>query len=219
VFFYGNGGQNMSPQTNVYLSLVMSVALGVLSGCANQEVQEDPSLLSSHMIRHTLREEAELDTPKLISLMNREFATDSNNDQVYFRRASVVLGQTVLVQPSFAERQNSIKEFKSKFEQSEFLDLLPQTAEQLISITESNNAADQASALFALTNLVVEIRAVYKGEKEFKEDLHALLIRVRDANLKVSEKARRYAHEQIANLVSPSDEARAVLKILDGEKS
>jgi hypothetical protein len=196
---------------------VLASALIVSGGCTTAPVASERDS-SDHVIRHTLREVAEYDSPKMISIVNKEFAPGSNGEQYFFNRASIILGQTVLVQPHFTEREASIREFKSKFEQSEFLGLLPQTADELISLSLSSNPADQASALYALTNLVIEVRSAYKLEKDFREELHNLLVHLRDAKLHVSDQAKRYAHEQIADLVSPSDEAAEALKMLEATK-
>ena len=199
-------------------ALALTATLIGLGACSTAPTSESDLLsqYQNHKIRHTIREVAEYDIPKMISLMNKEFNSKTTNEEKYFRQAVAVYGQTILIQPHFDEREATIREFKSKIEQSEYLDVIPKAAEDLISFTQSDNPSDQASALLALTNLVVEVRSIYAHEKEAQPDLKALLYRIRDAKLKVSDNAKRYAHEQVSELVSPSDEAGSALNTLLG---
>jgi len=201
--------------TNSFIALLGISAIAI-AACSTVPMSESEMNAQNqrHTIRHTIRELAEYDNIKMISLMNKEFNSNISDDKKYLIQAVTVFGQTILVQPHFTEREATVREFKSKIEQNEYLDLIPQTAEQLISISESENPADQASAIFALTNLVVEIRSIYKSEREFQPELKALLFRIRDSHIKVKDSAQRYAHEQVSELVSPSEEANLTLKTL-----
>lgn len=212
-----------------FFAATMSLGMLVLSACSTESMREaaynksdsfelDSRAAADHAIRHTIREVAEYDTLKMIALMNKEFDSRITDEQKYFNHAVIVLGQTILVQPHFAEREATLREFKSKIDQSQFLEVLPQTLEQLISISASANPADQATAMFALTNLAIEIRTLIPREKESRDELMALLYRLRDAHLKISQRAQRYASEQVSALISPSEEAAATLKSLEKQK-
>lgn len=161
------------------------------------------------VMRHKLRDLVEYDTSRMTKLVNKELNMKENNDEAFLNNASDVLSQTVMVQPNFTEREAAIRELKGKLDQEDYLEVMRRAANNLLSIATTSPApSDQAGALVALRNLVVEAKGMKRPE------LKATLQKIAAANLQISEAAKKYAGEPMESLTSPSIEAASALQSL-----
>jgi hypothetical protein len=161
------------------------------------------------MMKHNLRQIVEYDTYKMTKLVNREINMKEDSTDAFLDQVAATLGQTVFLQPHFTEREVALRELKGKVDQEEYVIVLEKAADSLMSILKSSGAAsDQAGATIALTNLVVEVKALKRPE------LKGILQKIAVARLKVSDDAKRYAVQSMQGLISPSQEAETALKAL-----
>ncbi|MBK9294263.1 MAG: hypothetical protein IPM57_07440 [Oligoflexia bacterium] len=159
------------------------------------------------VMRHNIREIMTLDVEDMERLVNKEINSKEKNDDVFFNQSAQVLTQTVLVHPRFSERQAALARLKSKMLNEEFVEVMRRSFDMLLSLLEDKSVApsDEASALVALTNLVIEARQMTK------EDFKPQLEKVVKADIEISDEARNFGREPLKNLISPSLEAKASL--------
>jgi hypothetical protein len=176
---------------------------GVPDGSPVQQQQQP------HMLRHTLRQIVEYDVTKMLYLVNHEINMKESDEEIFLNQAASVLSGTVMIQPHFTERETAIHELKGKLDQEDYIVVLSRAADQLIQIYQTSPyASDQAGALVALTNLVVEMKSSHRPE------LKSTMQKIASADLKVKDEARKYARESMDRLVSPSTEAQTALQTM-----
>ena len=127
------------------------------------------------------------------------------DETAFLRDAEMVLTQTVLVQPHFPERQVALRELKSKLDQEDYLVILEQAADNLLYLAKSTNPSDQAGAIVALNNLIIE------GDTLHRPELRPTLQKIADTTIHISKEAKHYAEEPMAKLNSPSAMAQLAL--------
>lgn len=137
-------------------------------------------------------------------LVRKEINTKEKDDEKFLNQAAKVLAQTVLVHPGFTEREAGIGRLKSFMPQEDYADVVSRSADQLIRLVKSSQACDQATSLVALGNLVVEAR-------NLKEEGKAVLKKIADSKIEVSQEAREYGREPLKNFISPSEQASIAL--------
>ena len=165
--------------------------------------------IDSNMMRHSLRQIVEYDNYKMSRLVDREIDLKTADNDVFLGQVAVTLGQTVMLQPHFTERETALRELKGKIDQDDYVLVIERAANDLLMIIRSSQTpSDQAGATVALTNLVTEIKSLKRSE------LREVLQKIADANISVSDQARHYAQDPMEKIVSPSDEAQSALKTL-----
>jgi len=157
-------------------------------------------------MRHSLRDLVRFDSNKMMKLVDAEMNMRETDEDAFLRDATMVLTQTVLVQPSFTEREVALRELKAKLDPEDYIFILQKASDNLISLIKNSPApSDQATALVGLKNLVIEAKTLNR------EELKATIQKIADAHIQVSKAAQRYADEPMLQLVSPSSEAELAL--------
>ncbi len=168
----------------------------------------DADTLDNPLMRHPLREvvaQNSIDPRSTVRLVQTELNANEPDQDVFLSNAADVMAQTILVQPRLTPRTAAILELKNKLQPGELIPVIEQASKQLLALARSSNSVDQATSLVALTNLVVEFRDLKKV------GVSDILQTIADANLKVSDEARKYGQVAMVTVVSPSREARAAL--------
>jgi len=195
----------MSFSKNLVLFSLLTAA-----GCStSQSMQESGSVAIENppVMRHSLREMVHYDSYNMSRLVNKEINMKEQDDDAFLRGATMVLTQTVLIQPHYVERQVALRELKSKLDQEDYIVILQQAADNLIFLAKSENPSDQAGAIVGLNNLIQESNTLHRTE------LTSTIQKIADANIQVSSEAKKYAAEPMERLTSPSTSAAIVLGI------
>ena len=188
----------------------MLFSLLTAAGCStSQSMQESGSVAIENppVMRHSLREMVHYDSYNMSRLVNKEINMKEQDDDAFLRGATMVLTQTVLIQPHYVERQVALRELKSKLDQEDYIVILQQAADNLIFLAKSENPSDQAGAIVGLNNLIQESNTLHRTE------LTSTIQKIADANIQVSSEAKKYAAEPMERLTSPSTSAAIVLGI------
>ncbi|MDZ4677411.1 MAG: hypothetical protein SGI74_07860 [Oligoflexia bacterium] len=172
--------------------------------------------LSAHADKDTcklpknVREIMMCDTADMEKLVRSSINMKEKSDNIFYDNAATVLAEKALSHPRLTERDAAIKELKNKFDQEYYVDVVKRAAEKLLVKVNSPNIAEQATAMVALTNLVIEVRVLKNDE------LKATLQKIADADLQISEGVNKYAKQPLlgADLISPSKQAKAALATL-----
>lgn len=147
------------------------------------------------------------------------------SDEEFYTEAAHILADIALLHPRFSEREAALSRIKNKMDQDEYYGVMKKAADRLLaklkpSGVSSNSGdetdadqspslnldpAEQASALVALTNWVVEAKNLPQDE------MGATLQKIATADIEISDDARAYGREPLKTLVSPSDEAKVAL--------
>ena len=61
-----------------------------------------------------------------------------NDDNLFLHNAAEVLSETIMVHPSFTEREAALREFKGKLSQEEYSPVIARAVENLIYIIKNN---------------------------------------------------------------------------------
>jgi hypothetical protein len=193
---------------SVSKSLIVFTLLA--AGCSTtQSMQESDSVTvdNSPVMRHSLRELVRYDAYNMSRLVNKEINLKEKDEDAFLKDASMVLTQTVLIQPHYFEREVALRELKSKLDPEDYIVILGQAAENLIYLSKSANASDQAGAIVGLNNLIMETNSLHRTE------LKPILQKIADANIEASTEAKHYAEEPMERLTSPSTSAQLALGI------
>lgn len=162
---------------------------------------------SSSSMRHSLREIMNYDASKMVNLVNKEIESDKDDD-AYLTVLARILAQTVLIQPHFTEREAAVRELKGKITQEDYIDVVKRAGDVLLSIADSSEGADEATAKMGLLNFVIEARSLHNA------GLKPILKKIAEAKLELSESAKKYADESMQKIASASSEAQAALQKL-----
>jgi hypothetical protein len=198
------GGRIMSISKSIVVFSLLA------AGCSTtQSMQESDSVAVENppIMRHSLREMVRYDSYNMSRLVDKEINMKEKDEDAFLKDATMVLTQTVLVQPHYVEREVALRELKGKLDQEDYIVILGQAADNLIFLARSANASDQAGAIVGLNNLVMESNMLHRPE------LRPTLQKIAEANIQVSTEAKKYAEEPMERLMSPSTSAQLVLGI------
>jgi hypothetical protein len=197
------GGRNMSFSRSIILLSLLA------AGCTTTQSMHDSSFAdesTAPTMRHSLRELVHYDSYTMTRLVDKELNMRETDEDAFLRDATMVLTQTVIVQPHFPERQAALRELKAKLDQEDYIYILQKASDNLVYLIKNSPApSDQATALVGLKNLVLEAKTLNR------EELKPSLQKIADAHIQVSQAAQQYADEPMMQLVSPSSEAELAL--------
>ncbi len=163
--------------------------------------------VSHSSIKHNIREIVTYDAEAMEKMVNRAINSHETDDNAFYSDAADVLATIVLVHPRFAEREAGLSRLKSKMDQEEFYEVMRRAATKLqVTLKDAEaSPSDQASALVALTNWVVEAR--HLPEDQVQPTLEVIA----KSDFQISDAARDFGREPLEHLISPSEEAKAAL--------
>ncbi|MCC6276790.1 MAG: hypothetical protein IT289_02615 [Oligoflexia bacterium] len=131
-------------------------------------------------------------------------AVSKNSDDQAFAAKACEMAEMAFSHPKFTEREAGLREIRSRVG-DEYPTILRRAAQELLAQAKSETPSEQATALVALTNLVIEARA------NQTDDYSDVMKMVAEANLEVSEEAQDFARYPLKKLISPSLEAKRSL--------
>ncbi len=190
-------------------TLILILLILAALACTTSQSMQDNGFTdepTAPTMRHSLKELVHLDSYKMTRLVNKEMNMQEGNEETFLREATMVLTQTVLVQPQYPEREAAIHELKGKLDQEDYIYILQKAADDFIYLIRNNPApSDQATALVGLKNLVLEASSLNRT------DLKPTIQKIADAHIEVSQAAQKYADEPMMQLTSPSTQATLAL--------
>lgn len=156
----------------------------------------------------TLKQFVMMDTPKMESMVTKGVQDHIQDDEAYFDNLAEVLAFKILPHPRLTERSAALNRLALRLEESDqWLMIYERATDKLMDAAKNGeSAAEKATALAALTNLVTEVRS--KSGEGYKD----ILVKIKDAKIEVPREAIDYARESIRYLPSPSEEAELSLK-------
>jgi hypothetical protein len=149
------------------------------------------------------------DTPAMEKLVRNTINMKETNDEKFYNSAADAY-ILALSHPRFTERDAAIKELKGKIEQEYYVVIIKRATEKLLTKVHASTIAAQATAMVALTNLVVEARALKR------EELKETLQKIADADLQISDDLNKWVRQPLLgeDLISPSQQAKKALAAL-----
>lgn len=186
------------------MAIVQAVSIIVAFSTKNAALA---AMVNHSNLRHNIREIVTFDSERMEKMVNEAINSKENDDEAFFSQAADALSDTVLVHPRFTEREAGLGRLKSKMDQEEYFEVMRRSASKLVKILKDDNSspADQATALMALTNWVIEARHLPE------EEMKATLEKVASAQIEISDEAREFGREPLERMVSPSEEAQLAL--------
>lgn len=206
--YSNDSSKDMMPATPNYSSAPSPEVAATAAPSAQRVIHSVGDSPEDHMMRHTLREIVEYDVSKMFRLLHKELDLKESDEEAFYNQAAAVLGQTVMLQTHYTERDAATREFKSRIDNEDYIVIVDRAADQLIHISQSSPfASDQVGAVVALTNLVLEIKSSKRPE------LKSTLQKIANAKLNVSTEAKKYARDSMEKLPSPVAEAKNALAL------
>lgn len=184
------------------LKYILSLFALILISLAFQYAHAAP--LKGTMPRN-VRQLSLVDVDETIKIISKKINANEKDNDVFLNQVARVLAETVLVNPTTSAREAGISHVKTLMPPEDFPEAMDRASKILLPLAKSSNPVDQATAMVGLVNLVVESKRMAKSE--MKETLQTIA----SANLEISEEARDYGLEPLKNMVSPSEEAKAIL--------
>lgn len=190
----------------LFRSLLVLIATGSLLAQAEE--------VSSRLIKVGVREMLAVDSKKMEKFIDTQMRKVQNedDDDVFIDAAATVLAQYILVHPNLTERQAGISVLRGRLSDGLYPLVLESAAHKLLAIAKNSTiASDQASAFWALSNLVKEAKSLRAEEKDI---IKPVLKEISDSSFELSSGAKKYSREALMPLVAPEKEAKAALQSL-----